>query len=380
MISDKEIIDFTLLHKTERKDVLIYKPEVVLKSVLTPEEYAKLEICLGEDSRSAGEVYIRCEDVFILRTLPKMIPEETVNTVLKEISLKNFYADDGEGMFNIIPQYIPLHVEEAIRSNLKPNSPPLLQSEKNKISMHYDEATVNSYFLLNNTCDEFFYKKNHEHIPGMMLIEAARQAVYDYVYTHSGHEFGTVSISMSKIEVVFSDYSVSSYPVEILFSHHEKIRRQKPKKIEKKAWYYQRGKLTGTFFLEGGIIPISTFDALRNEKYSKKHQFFPLKDNRFIEISTAERQSLKMKVASLTLNEIIVENSYNYQFDEIKGILIEGIVFPIEKFLSSAESDNEICITFGTLSRSQKLLINKIINTHYYHKDSFNRNGLSLHH
>ncbi len=374
----KDLIECSLVHKTDANDVLIYKPEIVLKSVITQSEY---EILL---TRSAGQkelidsVYCASDDVYILRTLPKSIAQSNSMSKLLNINLEKFYLSDGDGGLNIVPEYVPLHVEEIIRCQLLPDVPPIPHAVKEIISALSDDAVVNSYMLLNNTKDLYFYKKNHEHIPGMMLIEAARQAAYDYVYKYSGYVFKSVSISMSKIDVDFFDYSISSYPVEILFSHRDKLRRQKPKKIEKQAWFYQRGRLTGTFYLEGGIIPMTIFPQMRNEKYPKEHLFFPFKDNRYVEILDADLNALRSRVISLSLCSLTVAHEEINQFRKISGLIIGGITFPMEGYSISPANENELNIELGALSKAQKLLINNIINTHYYHKDTFELMGLPL--
>ncbi|RJF54794.1 hypothetical protein D4100_17120 [Serratia inhibens] len=378
MNSNKDLVECSLVHKTDANDVLVYKPEIVLKSVITQSEYKDLVHLLPGEQQKIDSVYYASEDIYILRTLPHCIPQSVGASMLSEINLEGFYVSDGNGMLKIVPQYVPLHVEEAIRRKLSPHTLPIQQAEKEIIASLSNDAVVNSYMLLNNTRDLYFYKKNHEHIPGMMLIEAARQAAYDYVYKYTGYAFKSVSISMSKIDVDFFDYSISSYPVEILFSHRDKVRRHKPKKIEKQAWFYQRGRLTGTFYLEGGIIPMTIFPQMRNEKYPKEHLFFPFKDNRYVEILDSNLDALTMKVISLSLCSITVENDYNSQTMNITDLRIGGVTFPMEGYSLNPNNRNELNIALGGLSKSQKLLLNNIINTHYYHKDTFELVGLPL--
>jgi len=209
----------------------------------------------------------------------------------------------------------------------------------------------------------------------MMLIESARQAVYDYVYTNSGHEFNTVSISMSKLEVEFFEYSISTYPLEFLFSHVDNSRRHKPKTIDKKAWFYQRGKLTGTFYLKGGVIPKTIFNQVRNEKYPQEHVFTPCKGNRFVEIKDGQGIFLSLRVVSLSLCSVTLEQNSESRINSVAELKINGSIFPIlsAKFNSS---DNHIIVELGMMSRSQKLILNNIINTHYYHRDAFEVVGL----
>ncbi|MEW6484877.1 MAG: AfsA-related hotdog domain-containing protein [Pseudomonadota bacterium] len=374
----KDLIECSLVHKTDANDVLIYKPEIVLKSVITQSEYESLLIRSAGQKQLIDSVYCIRGGVYVLRTLPSSIAQSVSASKLSDISLEDFYVSDENGMLNILPEYVPLHVEETLRRRLSPDTPPIPQAVKERISALSNDAVVNSYMLLNNTKDLYFYKKNHEHIPGMMLIEAARQAVYDYVYKYSGYEFRSVSISMSKIDVGFFSYSISSYPVEILFSHRDKVRRVKPKKIEKQAWFYQRGRLTGTFYLEGGIIPMTIFPQMRNEKYPKEHLFFPFKDNRYVETLDANLNVLRLRVISLSLGCVTVAHDEINQLREITCLTIGGVTFPMEGYSISSDNRNELSIELGPLSKAQKLLINNIINTHYYHKDTFELAGLPL--
>nr|WP_255306875.1 AfsA-related hotdog domain-containing protein [Gilliamella apicola] len=232
-------------------------------------------------------------------------------------------------------------------------------------------ATVYSYFLFNDTENQYFYKKNHEHVPGMMLIEAARQAVYDYVYSISGHVFKEVSISMTSLEVNFLGYTVSSYPVELLFSHKDHVRRYKPKTIEKKAWFYQRGKLTGTFCLVGGIIPMSIFSRLRNENYAKAHDFYPFNKDISLKVLSDSGKELCKKIVSLSLTGVTIEDDENDITNISSVILQDKYEFSIKQYEVKEANNNWHHLIFDDLSKSQLLTLNNMINTSFFQRPMF---------
>lgn len=373
----KNLVYAPKLHKNCTSDVLIYEPDIVLISLLTIDEFNTLSEKNTYNDNLLNFNYIFCpkRNIYRLRTLPSIIEKKTKNELLSYLNINNFYESlPNEDELYLTSIYVPLHVEEALRQVFFPDIAPINSEDKEKISKLQKTAPVHSYFLFNNTKDEYFYKKKHEHVPGMMLIEAARQAVYDYVYTHSGHVLKEVSISMSNLNVEFLDYTVSSYPIELLFSHKEYESRYKPKNIDKKAWFYQRGKLTGTFSLEGGVIPMSIFPRLRNEKYSIDHHFYPF-DDTYIKLKNYLHEEKSHKIIYLSLKHITIEATTFHEMN-ISEIILENDKFPIKEFRKNKDNDQHYDLFFEKLSKDQILILNNVINSSYFNKSKFKYMGI----
>lgn len=376
MMKKKELVTPNLVHKTELEDVLIYEAEVVLANIIEQNDFNDLITNNPEQESLLKAVYKLCrsgeKNIYVLRTLPLQIPKSIVYELFPDIHLTEFYKPIDDETLELISGYVPLHLEEIIRSKLLPTVLPIDNNDKKIISNIQSAAIVHSYFLFNNIKNQYFYKKSHEHVPGMMLIEAARQAVYDYVYSTSGHVFKEVSISMTNLEVNFLGYTVSSYPVELLFSHKDYVRRFKPKTIEKKAWFYQRGKLTGTFCLIGGIIPMSIFPRLRNENYLKALNFYPFDENMKLKVLSDENSEvLHKKIICLSLTGIIIENDGTNMHNVSNVVLMDKHEFSIKKHEIKEEDNNCLSLLFDNLSKSQLLTLNNIINTSFYHRRMF---------
>lgn len=367
----KRLISPAQVHKTEKDDVLIYEAENVLISIFNHDEYNKFIESHPEKEQLFNSIYTfhPTQNIYVLKTLPFEIDKKKKQENLQNINLSVFYTVIDENTLQLVTAYIPLHVEEAIRSVFLPEISPIANETKKELASLLKTAPVHSYFFNNTTKDLYFYKKRHEHVPGMMLVEAARQAVYDYVYTNLGHKLNEVSISMSNLQFEFLDYTVGSYPVELLFSHKEYECRQKPKNIAKRRWFYQRGKLTGIFSLDGGIIPIAVFPRLRNERYDKNHHFYPFYAS-YVRICGQEK-----KIAYLSLQHITVELA-PCDVKDCTEIELANIKFPIQESKPCQQNKAYCHLIFESLSKDQMLALNHLINTSYYHEQTFKECGL----
>ncbi|KFA59209.1 hypothetical protein A9G48_08130 [Gilliamella sp. wkB18] len=371
----KALVDSYIVHKSEVEDVLIYEPSIVLLNMIKEDDFNDLILSNPEHEHLLKSVYKRCKSnkqhIYTLRTLPIEISKDVACTILSDIHIAEFYKPLDDNTLELISAYMPLHLEEIIRSRLLPNIPPINDDDKRAISNIQNTAPIYSYFLFNNTKNQYFYKKVHEHVPGMMLLEAARQAAYDYVYSTTGHKYKEVSISMTSLGVNFLDYVVSSYPLEILFSQKDYVRRVKPKILEKKAWFYQKGKLKGTFSLNCAVIPMSIFPRLRNEHYAKTHNFYPFDKDMSIKVFSNNGQESNKKIIYLSLTGITIESDKDDNANISSVILLNKHEFSIKQHTTIETNSNWHYLIFDDLSKSQLLTLNNIINTSFYHKPMF---------
>jgi hypothetical protein len=87
-------------------------------------------------------------------------------------------------------------------------------------SFHYD----NSYFLANMIIDVnhfYFFEHPNEHVPGMMLIEAARQMLMACAHKYGSVPLAGYNFIMSNLEVEFKRYLELNSPMLLIASQTE---------------------------------------------------------------------------------------------------------------------------------------------------------------
>jgi hypothetical protein len=131
--------------------------------------------------------------------------------------------------------------------------------------------------MFNDANHPHYYKKEHEHVPGMMIIEAVRQAFYAYVYTFNKCKRGDVSISITKLDSNFYRYIQSNYPLKIMVEDMSSANDDRDLKL--KAKLFQRNILVAEVFYCGTIINLNTFKRMRQMGLDEKEYIFhPIKD------------------------------------------------------------------------------------------------------
>ncbi len=134
------------------------------------------------------------------------------------------------------------------------------------------------YFtFFNDLQNYFFYRKHHEHVPGLMLIEVARQAMYAQFYEHSGYARGEVCISIVDLLSSFPRYTESSYSVDVLVCDYDEQPLHRGRKVDKRARFFQAGELVADIRLRGEVIRMPVFKRMRNISIDPSHWFRPLK-------------------------------------------------------------------------------------------------------
>ncbi|NHX00127.1 AfsA-related hotdog domain-containing protein [Pseudomonas koreensis] len=159
------------------------------------------------------------------------------------------------------------------------------------------------YFtLFNDTANYFFYRKHHEHVPGLMLIEAARQAMYAQFYEHSGYARGEVSISIVDLLSSFPRYTESSFQVDVLVGDYEGMAQPRARKVDKRARFFQRGELVADIRLHGEVIKMPVFKRMRNINIDPACWFRPLKGIRhevLVHLDSGRHLSARIELLSM---------------------------------------------------------------------------------
>ncbi|QXZ13366.1 A-factor biosynthesis protein [Pseudomonas sp. AO-1] len=159
------------------------------------------------------------------------------------------------------------------------------------------------YFtLFNDTANYFFYRKHHEHVPGLMLIEAARQAMYAQFYEHSGYARGEVSISIVDLMSSFPRYTESSFQVDVLVGDYKSMAQPRARKVDKRARFFQRGELVADIRLHGEVIKMPVFKRMRNINIDPACWFRPLKGIRhevLVRLDSGRHLSARLELLSM---------------------------------------------------------------------------------
>lgn len=133
-----------------------------------------------------------------------------------------------------------------------------------------------SYELINYADHYYFYRKSHEHVPGVMLIEAQRQAVYHHLYHTTAHVRGEVTVSWNQVNASFFSHAELMYPIELVVDDLQTEPSPKPRKIHYRVAFYQRGYLLGTIDTVASVIELGRFERLRSVFALSNDRFRPL--------------------------------------------------------------------------------------------------------
>ncbi|MDA0910440.1 MAG: AfsA-related hotdog domain-containing protein [Proteobacteria bacterium] len=179
-----------------------------------------------------------------------------------------------------------------------------------------------SYRMINQADHYFFYRKCHEHVPGIMLIEAQRQAIYAHIYATTQHVRGEVTISLGNLNSAFYGYVELMYPVELIVDEMKEnwdpYRDVRPKKNTYRVSFFQRGKLVAIIDSEVDIIKLDQFKRLRSLFIYEKgdHWYTPIRANRMqctlIDSKNSEHLVECMSVSRngcvTTYNKAVIDN------------------------------------------------------------------------
>ena len=133
-----------------------------------------------------------------------------------------------------------------------------------------------AYTFLNDASHYFFYRKTHDHVPGIMLVEAQRQAIYHHLYSNSAWVLGQVTVSLNNLQANFYDYANLMYPIEIIVDDLAAVPSQRPRKIRFRVSFYQRAKLIAVIDTDATVIAIDNFKLIRNTFMHAGEWFTPI--------------------------------------------------------------------------------------------------------
>ncbi|MBW8831459.1 MAG: PilZ domain-containing protein [Burkholderiales bacterium] len=167
--------------------------------------------------------------------------------------------------------------------------------------------------LVIDTTNSIYFRRHQEHVPGIMLIEAARQAMYAHYHHFSHWTRSQAAFTIESLHVDFHNFINPNYPVRIRV---EEVRsaaesRSSGEKAASIASFYQSNKLAAVATLRANVIKTELFKRMRNVKpLASCNRFLPVKNI----AKTAAFVSAGGKRLEGTLNDISA-GGINASFD-----------------------------------------------------------------
>lgn len=208
-----------------------------------------------------------------------------------------------------------------------------------------------------NTLHQYFYRKDYEHIPGMMIIEAARQFGYSASYRYVNVPQSDVMFCLTDLNVKFLNYAQSNFPIYIQGTldtkdlDFSKINRD----IGYMISFYQKDFEICKIGIYAKLMSYKIFQRLRRGGDSEYvYRFVPgLKFKNFgYFVNVNDRKKYTGKIKEISLNSFIInfekedltENDYFEFIIYIENIgILHGIAILTKKCI---ESDSTISGVF----------------------------------
>lgn len=365
-----------ILHKDSADDVLLKDVRALAPAWIERDAMDLIVNECGQDAKQRLRTAYRLEGMlYVLRSVPESIDSTSAAALPEfEMNLSEFYSKDDDRM-RLTARYLPTQVENCLRQAFFPHVAPVANEESEALaiilseSKRWGRARVNCYSMLNDTKNYFFYRKSHEHVPGLMLIEVARQAMYHYVYASSGYNRGEVSISMSTLDVEFMSYVESTYAVEVLVSQTEGIARETPRFVDKTASFFQNGRQVAKIRLVGGAMKMPLFKRMRTLNFPDSHWFAP--SDRVLRsalVNAGDRLSTRVDLEMLSMKAVSVKWRIEANDFDVKSISIyvEAFGFLCLPVDSYDILDDHVILHLDALSRAQSTTLKEVIKSHFF--------------
>ncbi len=287
-----EKVPFAIVHKEFDDDVLIANMRGLTPSWiparaldepgLSDEERELLRFAYGHErpDLSAGE------SILGLSSLPAAIATGVVDTLPREIheAVGRHYGERGSA-WHLESENVDEMDLVLLMSHFIDRAWHLSDEDRFQVSRALDKVTwlvrpkVSCFNMVMDTTNYFFYRKHHEHVPGMMLIEVVRQAMYAQYYRYSTFAKGQISLTIENLNVNFMGFVNANYPVRVQVADHRseaQIASDAPNE-ERVATFSQLGRVVAVATMRANPIRMNLFKRLRNIKPSAQARFIPRK-------------------------------------------------------------------------------------------------------
>ncbi|WP_341959430.1 AfsA-related hotdog domain-containing protein [Pseudomonas sp. RC10] len=342
------------------------------------------------------EAYRIESERLVLRTLPDFIGQEHADSTELAEQLQYLYEPCFQGL-KLKSQWVLEHIQAQLCVLTDRPSMPDIPSrqrlhESLKALAGYPQGGPLYFTMFNDTSNYFFYRKHHEHVPGMMLIEVARQAMYAEFYQHSGFARGEVSISILDLTSRFSRFTESSYQVDLVVSDNGAPMEHKPRKVDKRAQLFQNAAQVADIHLYGEIIKMPVFKRIRNISIDPDHWFRPLKGIRkevLVRLACGRHLTGEMVLLSMNSLQILCAaragtpaqsvNGHIYLYLESDGLMS----LPVTSIQDVEGQDTTLHLALGELNSSLRFNWREVLKQYSYFshsKTEHSNSGVNLFH
>ncbi|MEP2783195.1 MAG: AfsA-related hotdog domain-containing protein [Pseudoruegeria sp.] len=230
---------------------------------------------------------------------------------------------------------------------------------------HPNIARASSFGMLNNADNYYFYRKPHEHVPGTMFIEAARQACYFHSYTVLDIPKKQVTLTLDELNSRFFSYAELMYPVEIVVDEIKSYDSNKPNRIFLRASFYQREKLFAIVDSKINVIDLDVFKKIRNVFLFSSDWYRPIAAGRVTAvISDTSDNTYAVDLTGISKTGCIT-SAANLDPASIQKVRIEGSnSLELNATLVSAGADT-LKLRFDNMTGESTLALGEIIKRNF---------------
>ncbi|MEO8400565.1 MAG: AfsA-related hotdog domain-containing protein [Gammaproteobacteria bacterium] len=388
-------VDCNLVHQVSPEDVLICNGYVGLPSFITKETYDNdLGVHLNEaESEVFHKLYgfhirydhaMGMQECYVLKTIFPEIQKNALRKISKEIvDILNKYYLEIDEKYILSSDFIDENSEKLLLKLMGRIDLNISENDRATLGRVFEcinfSLSVKVYYstMFNDTNHPYYYKKEHEHVPGMMVIESVRQALYAYAYTFKKCKRGDVSISISTLNSNFYRYTQSNYPLKIMVEDNSEPADDINRVLKLKAKLFQRNSLVAEIVYEGSIMKLNTFKRLRVMGSDEdEYVFYPIKDGYDTLILISDNSSCisisKLKEISMKGMRLFISNKdiyeSNQKFKFILGIKNNRKIIAECLLESKEDIDNgmDIFVRFIDLSKNTIMDISDYIKNYTY--------------
>jgi hypothetical protein len=329
------LLEKKYIHKLDEKNIFIYDlrrdlPQFIQKDVflekiqneLTPDEqnlinkfyylnYLKNIKYLGND----GEYFVLKS---IYPVLNNEIFETKINEKEREFLLSLYEFNDEEKCYALKDHLSEIN-ELRILNIFNNKNDYITSKDKASLSDIFEKFDFlekkDIYFasLYVDPNHDYFFEHPLDHVPGMMLLESARQFIVACAHLFGKVPLGSSQIILSKLEASFTDFVELQYPITVKGDIINK------KQTEKGVWTYvdtdfsiiQNNKVVGNFKLSGSNVSIKAFEKIRERKTEVMKNFrftpYPTFTYKFCLKNLATKQYMNTRLLNISSGGLMLE-------------------------------------------------------------------------
>lgn len=344
-----EKVDKYLVHKEFDDDILIYNGRNAIPTFID-DDLLEPPLIDAEAAIDLRKYYLPCPVIstrYVLKGISPFISlskRQLDDVDAEAINLLGLhYAQTADG-YILSSQYIN-EIEESILARAFSEQTEIV-GEKDRmiisrlLNLACEPVRPMVYYasMFNDTQNYFFYRKHHEHVPGIMLMEVARQAMYAHFYQCRSHRREDISLSIDSFKMDYLNFTESNYPVRIVVedispSPSECSDSKAERSIQRggsRATFYQRDKPVAVASISATLIKVNLFKRLRRSTTDKSHRFFPIKNfGKLVLVGNKGGQKFEAQVLNLSMTGLRLAFALGTELKEGDiydiSFLVEGI-------------------------------------------------------